>query len=295
MRDRPDELVDEDIRSALASGWDIDTAAMQYVPLGGGSYHWQVRAEDGLQWFVSATDLDHSPWLGADRSSALRTLRVTMTTAWTLRTDVGLAFVLAPVPGSGGDTVRSVRRRYGLVVHPFVDGACGEFGAPLAPADVQAVVDIVAALHRTPTASVDLHPLVDLGARDSLEQTNAAFGPLLARYDDLFEDVRHRPVVITHGEPHAGNVMRSGEDVYLIDWDTAALASPERDLWLLHDHGNTEVLRIYEDTTGHAVAPAALAFYRLRFAIEELACAVGGDDAIAVHQAIAKARAAAGL
>ena len=38
---------------------------------------------------------------------------------------------------------------------------------------------------------------------------------------------------MTHGEPHAGNVMRTDEGRLLVDWDTVALAPPERDLWML--------------------------------------------------------------
>ena len=295
MRDRPDALEDRDIRSALAAGWEIDTTTMRYVSLGGGSYHWQVQAADGCRWFVSATDLDHAPWLGADRSSSLRTLRATMNTALTLREAVGLSFVLAPVPCNDGGTLRPVRQRYGLVVHPFLEGACGEFGAPLAPAETSAAIDMVAALHGTPTRTVDLHPLVDLKARESLDHADLALGSIVERYDELCGDFSDRSLVITHGEPHAGNVMRAGDDTYLIDWDTAALALPERDLWLLFDHGNTDVLRIYEDRTGHTVDPTALAFYRLRWAIEELLGAVGDLDASSTRQAIDNARAAAGL
>lgn len=294
MRDLPNELEDVDIRSALAAGWDIDTVSMRYAPLGGGGYHWQVLAVDGCRWFVSATDLDHAPWLGAQRSSSWQTLEATMNAASTLRDDAGLTFVLAPVPCRGGETLRLVRERYGLVVHPFVDGACGEFGVPLDPAEESTAIEMVAALHATPTSTVDLHRLVDLNAQESLDPADPAYGPILDRYDELWAHVSGRPVVITHGEPHAGNLMRSGADTFLIDWDTAALASPERDLWLLFDHGNTDVLRIYEDRTGHTVDPVALAFYRLRWAIEELIGAVRALDPRSVHDALDRARAAAG-
>lgn len=295
MRDRPDALEDGDIRSALAIGWEIDSTSVRYVPLGGGSYHWQVQAADGRRWFVSATDLDHAPWLGATRSSSLRTLQATMDTALTLRQEVGLSFVLAPVPCRDGGILRPIRQRYGLVVHPFLEGACGEFGAPLPQAETSTVIDVVAALHETSTSTVDLHRLVDLEARESLDYADLAVGPILERYDELGGDLIDRPLVITHGEPHAGNVMRSGDDTYLIDWDTAALALPERDLWLLFDHGNTDVLRRYEDRTGHTVDPAALAFYRLRWAVEELIGAVRDLDASSSRQAIGNALAAAGL
>lgn len=295
MKERPDDLEDGDIRRALVAGWEIDTTAMRYVPLGGGSYHWQVEARDGCRWFVSATDLDHAPWLGPDRTSSLQTLEATMSTALTLRAEVGLSFVLAPVPDRDGGVLRLVGGRYGLIVHPFLDGTCGEFGALMDPDDRSTTIDIVAALHATPPTAVELHPVVELDARKSLDPADPALGPILERYDELDEQLNDRAVVITHGEPHAGNVMRVGDDIYLIDWDTAALALPERDLWLLLDHGNTDVVGMYEDRTGYTVDPAALAFYRLRWAIEELIGAVRDLDPSSTRKAIDDARAAAEL
>jgi spectinomycin phosphotransferase len=295
MRYLPAALDDADIRGALGAGWGIDTTTMQYAPLGGGGYHWQVDAEDGWRWFVSATDLDHAPWLGVDRTTSWQTLEATMSTAWKLRNEAGLFFVLAPVTCRDGGIARVVRQRYGLVVHPFVDGACGEFGAKLAPTELRSTVDIVAVLHATPTATVGLHELVDLQAGALLDPADPAYGPILDRYDELERHLSGCPLVITHGEPHAGNLMREGDDTYLIDWDTAALALPERDLWLLLDHGNTDVIGIYQDRTGHSVDPAALAFYRLRWALEELIGAVRDPDPASIREAIDNARAAAGL
>jgi aminoglycoside phosphotransferase (APT) family kinase protein len=39
--------------------------------------------------------------------------------------------------------------------------------------------------------------------------------------------------VLTHGEPHPGNLIQVGSRWMLVDWDTTLVAPPERDLWLL--------------------------------------------------------------
>ena len=39
--------------------------------------------------------------------------------------------------------------------------------------------------------------------------------------------------VVTHGEPHPVNVMQTDAGRVLIDWDTVAIAPPERDLWMV--------------------------------------------------------------
>ncbi len=46
---------------------------------------------------------------------------------------------------------------------------------------------------------------------------------------------REDRLVITHGEPHAANVMGSPGGLVLVDWDTVLLAPPERDLWGIAD------------------------------------------------------------
>ena len=43
--------------------------------------------------------------------------------------------------------------------------------------------------------------------------------------------------VITHGEPHPANLMLVDDRLFLVDWDTAALAPPERDPPLLATTG----------------------------------------------------------
>jgi aminoglycoside phosphotransferase (APT) family kinase protein len=41
------------------------------------------------------------------------------------------------------------------------------------------------------------------------------------------------PLVLTHGEPHAANTIKTDSGLVLIDWDSALIAPRERDLWSL--------------------------------------------------------------
>jgi hypothetical protein len=106
----------------------------------------------------------------------------------------------------------------------------------------------------------------------------------LGRYDDLVAAARAEEsrAVLTHGEPHPGNTMRGyvsdggsaagcGPDGWLlIDWDTALVAPPERDLWAL-DPGDGSILAGYARATGVPPRPDLLELYRLRWDLTDLA------------------------
>ena len=87
----------------------------------------------------------------------------------------------------------------------------------------------------------------------------------LDRYDALVATADRSRCVLTHGEPHPGNTMRSADGWKLIDWETALVAPPERDLWLLGG-GHTG----YTAATGAEVVPEMLELYRRRWLIADL-------------------------
>ena len=87
-------------------------------------------------------------------------------------------------------------------------------------------------------------------------------GRALASFNELARDAaRNGPPVITHGEPHPGNILRSAGRLYLIDWDTVGLALPERDLWDVVDADSRDADR-YAELTGRRVSAAAMRMYR---------------------------------
>jgi spectinomycin phosphotransferase len=94
---------------------------------------------------------------------------------------------------------------------------------------------------------------------------------LVVVYDRLATHVlaSQQRMVITHGEPHAGNVMISNGRHLLVDWDTALIATPERDLWDL-DPGDGSVIDAYAAKTGTEIDRQALAFYKLWYDLDEI-------------------------
>ncbi|MDQ5820539.1 MAG: aminoglycoside phosphotransferase family protein, partial [Actinomycetota bacterium] len=109
-------------------------------------------------------------------------------------------------------------------------------------------------------------------AREALARGAPSVSELIALADRLAADVRgHDPDwVVTHGEPHAANVMRTPAGHVLIDWDTVALAPPERDLWMLVEDAADEAAP-YARATGHEPDEAAVSFYHLCWDLGDLA------------------------
>jgi spectinomycin phosphotransferase len=296
VRALPEELHESALIGALADGWNFDVEAAEYAAVGGGSYHWVVDDREGRRGFVTVDDLDRKPWLGDTRAVVLEGLEGAFDTAVALRDD-GLDFVVAPIPARSGDAVLRAGPRYAVALFPFLDGRAGQFGT-YDPPEHAAIVAMLAALHEaTPTvASIARRIDLALPGRAHLEEALAALretwagGPfseraratlarhasdvveVLALFDRLAAEVEQRSTewVVTHGEPHAANVIRTEAGHVLVDWDTVALAPPERDLWMLV-RDNADDIAGYSDATGRRPDEVALDFFRLTWDLADLA------------------------
>ena len=75
------------------------------------------------------------------------------------------------------------------------------------------------------------------------------------------EEVDETPLVLTHGEPNGGNVLRVNDGrLYLIDWGDLAYGPPERDWSQMSGLGLDLPIR-----------PAFGRFYELRWVLSEVA------------------------
>ena len=299
MRATPPECLDGgSVIAALRDGWDFDADAAEYAAVGAGSYHWEVTDKSGRRGFVTVDDLDQKAWLGDARDAAFAGLRRAFDTAVALR-DGGLNFVVAPIPACQGESVRRLDSRYAIALFPFVEGEAGPFGYFEDDGDGRrAVAALLAELHQSSAAAasaarttgLDLPgrhhleaALLELNevwtggplsepARDAVRDSASELSELLALADRLSVDAENRGGrwVVTHGEPHAANVMRTREGRLLVDWDTVALAPPERDLWML-TVGGTDAADLYGRATGTQPNEAALDFFRLTWDLKDLA------------------------
>jgi len=287
VRERPADIRDSDVAAALARQWALTVQDMSYLPVGFGGYHWLAVDQAGSRWFVTISDLAAS-WL-PDLPAAMQTA------AW-LATEAGLEFVVAPVPTRAGQVVGTLDSLHALTLFPYLDAAPSRFEDPADDGDRAAIIDMLARLHTASPQGIRVpgQPLPLLAARQAIDQALASLsvpwngGPyaepgrdLLARYerplrqafarfDRLLDRVQKAggPSVITHGEPHPGNLLRTRAGLSLVDWDTTALARPERDLWWVIS-GDQDAAR-YSRRTGRTVNQDALALYRLRWDLNDI-------------------------
>jgi spectinomycin phosphotransferase len=286
VREHPADIRDSDVAAALARQWALAVRDLSYLPVGFGGYHWLAVDQAGSRWFVTVSELA-APWV-PDLPAAMQAA------AW-LATEAGLEFVVAPVPTRAGQVVGTLDSPHALTLFPYLDAVPSRFEDPVDDGDRAAIIDMLARLHTAIPEGIQVpsQPL-QLTARQAIDQALASLGvpwtggpyaepgrDLLARYerplrqacarfDGLLDQVREAggPSVITHGEPHPGNLLRTRAGLCLVDWDTTALARPERDLWWVIS-GDQDAAR-YSRRTGWTVDQDALALYRLRWGLDDL-------------------------
>jgi spectinomycin phosphotransferase len=286
VHERPADFEDSQVAAALARQWPLTVQELSYLPVGFGGYHWLAVDRTGARWFVTVNDLA-ALWL-TDLAAAMRTA------SW-LATEAGLEFVVAPVPTAGGRIVGSLDTQRALTLFPYLDAPPSHFDDPI-DADRPALIDLLARLHTADARDIHVPgrspewsscPAIERAlASPTVEWNGGPYaGPtrdLLTRYehplrqavenfDRLLDRVQQAggPYVITHGEPHPGNLLRTREGLRLIDWDMIALARPERDLWwVISDDRDAER---YSQRTGWTINQDALTLYRLRWALDDIA------------------------
>jgi spectinomycin phosphotransferase len=301
VRGAPDDLLPESLLDAVTRGWRERPATLEYLPQGAGSHHWKLTGEDGSLRFLTVDDLDNKSWLPGGRDAVFDGLRRALTTAAVLRGQADLQFVVAPVADRDGELVRRLDDRYAVSVFPYLAGRSYAFGAHDDPWLRDMTLAMISALHQATPAVRDLaaQHAPGFGGRDDLEDfladprrpwdggpfaasAHAVVAPRaaeLARLVDGFDRLvtatvtaRANPV-ITHGEPHPGNLMSVHGRVLLIDWDTVALGPPERDMSLIAGPGTEDCDR-YARLTGRELDPSVLMLYRLRWYLDDVASAV---------------------
>ena len=298
MQEQPGHIDQREVARTLHGQWGLAPVRLRHLPVGFGDHHWELTDAAGGRWFITVAGLAGG-WRGTGAAAGYADRRAAMETVTALRR-AGLEFAVAPVPTAGGQALAPLGDGHAITVFPHIDGVAGEWGEELTAGDRLALVGVLARLHDATAVARRTAParsprpaslpvleaaLGELGqpwhggpysepARQLLARHAARLGGALARFDEL---VRHAarggPPVITHGEPHPGNILHSAGRMHLIDWDTVGLALPERDLWMVAGADAGAAGR-YAELTGRPVSAAALQLYKMRWSLDDIALAV---------------------
>jgi len=291
----PTDLDQGLVEEALRAHWHLRTASLVYEPVGFGTHHYIATDGDGRRWFVNVDDLS-AAWNGPDASAGFDNLDRAFRTAVALR-DAGLEFVHAPVECAAGVIVR-LTERYAVSLYRYVDGTSNEGGAHASDEERRIVLGFLGRIHATgdrlpkhlprresfavplraelfealddPSTSWSDGPFAE-PAREMLAATAAQVRDMFRRYDELVGSMRAESWVVTHGEPHGSNIIRTtDEDVLLIDWDTVALGPRERDLWMVEPRDDEDWLA-YTSAGGVAdIDPSGFELYEVNWALTEI-------------------------
>lgn len=295
MESQPTGITDEQLHAALVDSWGFNAARIDYVPLGFGSHHWMATGATGDRRFVTVDDLDGG---ARSRAAAFDSLAAAFAAARALR-QLGLEFVVAPLPSIEGEPIRALSDRYTIAVLPYVEGRAGSWGDVMGAAERARLIEVLAALHgetagvQSTAPRLGFEPIIrsQTVIEAALERAGHSWGSgpfaervrhwlldqqpdlraLLGRADRLCAQLATAPddLVVTHGEPHPGNVIWTDAGIRLIDWDTVGLTLRERDLWWFG--GDDEALARYAQLTGCAVDSSAIALYRDAWVTSDLA------------------------
>ncbi|HTJ70352.1 MAG TPA: phosphotransferase [Actinospica sp.] len=309
----PKGLTEDALAATLSRGWGIEVAGLEYRAVGFGSHHWEVVEAGGARWFVTVDELARRR-MAPDETNAQVEARLAagIGAARALRNlGVRYDFVVAPVPSLDGAVLIPAREGFCVAVYPLLEGESFRWGEFRYEDQLPAVLAMIIDVHGAPrdfasgatadnlaiqmrheldealaegTDVVDHGPYsVPLGAL--VAHHGPALAAAVAKYDRLVAQVgSDARRVLTHGEPHAGNTMFTADGWKLIDWDTAQIAPPERDLWNL-DPGDGSVLRQYAEATGYPPNRDLIELYSLRWDLTDLAVFAAefrcehGDDA----------------
>ena len=276
----PPDLDETEVARLVRDAWTLPLQRCRYLAEGMGSHHWLGSDAAGAdRWFITADRV------GTPEEAEELQACFTVVSSLAQR----LPFVLGPQAATNGSVTHPAGSDGSLLVsvRDYLPGESGQFGVFARPETRFQVLRALAEMHALPVPDLlpRWQPETYAGIRSALSEKDSSWAPagphaeaarqlvltnagsLTCRLEDF--DARSvdllspRHDVISHGEPHAANVLvlESGHPsgglsspIALLDWDTVRAAPRERDLAValpVAESGELpEATRIYLEASG---------------------------------------------
>ena len=250
VQEAPGELSEDEVLALVRSDWDERASAAVHLPLGFGAHHWRVDVSGGPGLFATY-----------DRFGARHDL-ASLTAAYASAIALaqgGLEFALVPQRSRSGQVLVPLADGT-LSCTPWVEGEVVGEGPLTDAATVAANIADLARLHAcdppdglprwSPQVGHDLPQRLaalaasgkDAGpysepARTAVAERWPEIEDWTRRYLTLATAAGRRGWVVTHGETHTRNQLRTADGIRFVDWESVKLAPRERDLATLVQAG----------------------------------------------------------
>jgi spectinomycin phosphotransferase len=298
----PPDLDETEVVRLVRDAWALPLVECRYLAEGMGSHHWLGSEDAGAdRWFITADRVR--------TSEAASELQACFTVVNCLAET--LPFVLGPQAAADGSIAVPAGKDGSLLVsvREYLPGESGRFGEFTRTEVRFQVLRALAELHALPVPvplprwEPDTYPGVRsaINERDTPWTTAGPFAEtarqlvqanarsLSRRLDDFGARsvglLTDRQDVISHGEPHAANVLvlasensaagRKGS-IALLDWDTVRAAPKERDLAVaMPEAGSADLptaIRVYVDAAGGVddLNHETIALFREEWALNDI-------------------------
>ena len=298
----PPDLAETEVVRLVRDAWALPLEGCRYLAKGMGSHHWIGSGAAGAdRWFITA-DRVRTP-------EAAEELQACFTVVSSLAPR--LPFVLGPQAATDGSVTRPAGSDGSLLVsvRDYLPGESGQFGVFARPEIRFLVLRALGEMHALPVPDLlpRWQPETYAGIRSALTEKDSSWaqaGPyaeaarqlvltnatsLTSRLEDFdarcVDLLSHRHDVISHGEPHAANVLvlesghasrGFGSPIALLDWDTVRAAPRERDLAVAlpaADSGELpQATGIYLEASGdiHDLDHDVIALFREEWALNDI-------------------------
>ncbi len=298
----PPDLDETEVARLVRDAWELPLEQCRYLAEGMGSHHWLGSDATGAdRWFITADRV------GAPKEA--EELQACFTVVSSLAQQ--LPFVLGPQAAKDGSVIHPAGSDGSLLVsvRDYLPGDSGPFGVFAQPEIRFQVLRALAEMHALPVPDLlpRWQPETYAGIRSALTEKDASWalagphaesarhlvltnaGSLTRRLEDFdarsVDLLSHRHDVISHGEPHAANVLvlESGHPsgglnspIALLDWDTVRAAPRERDLAVALPGADSvelpEATRIYLEASGDIddLDQDVIALFREEWALNDI-------------------------